>query len=380
MEAPSPRRSPARDVSRAAVDAYRAAIVTWYRAAARDLPWRRDPDPYRVWVSEVMLQQTRVETVIPYYAAFLARFPTVAALAGAREEDVLAAWSGLGYYRRAKLLHAGAKRVAERFGGRFPSAEADVRALPGVGRYTAGAVLSIALGRRAPILDGNVTRVLARVFGVAGDVTRAPTSARLWELAARVVEKGAPGEVNQAQMELGALVCLPANPRCDRCPCRRGCVARREGRVAELPARPARRRAVELRRAVLVVRRGEDVLLRRRREGEISPGLWDLPGAFTGTDADAGIDAARALVPFAVRVGASLGTLRHAVTHRRIRLDVFDAAPAGRAPRRPRGADGADLAWCPPARAGDLALSAPARRILALHPRGPHGDHARRPA
>jgi A/G-specific adenine glycosylase len=360
------------------VAAYRDALVPWYRENARDLPWRRDPDPWGVWVSEVMLQQTRVETVIPYWERFLAEFPDPAALAAASEDDVLRAWSGLGYYRRARMLQAGARAVLERHAGRFPRNEAEALAIPGVGRYTAGAIRSIALGIPAPILDGNVTRVLTRVFGIRGDVSKAAVARGLWELAAEVVADGDPGEVNQAQMELGALVCAPRTPACDVCPLAATCAARRDGTQAELPELRAKRPTVAVRRTVLLVRRDERVLLRRRRPGELLAGLWDLPGAFDGAPGDrsTGADEAAALLPFPVTVGESLGTLRHAVTYRRIRLDVHAAAPvdgtggpkadgAARAAADPPPApDGAELRWIAPGETEDVALSSPARRIL----------------
>jgi A/G-specific adenine glycosylase len=350
-----------------AVSAYRKALVPWYREHARDLPWRRDPGPYGVWVSEIMLQQTRVETVLPYWKRFVARFPDPARLAAASLDEVLEAWSGLGYYRRARHLHAAASTIVERHGGRFPEKDADVRALPGVGRYTAGAILSIALGRRAPILDGNVTRVLTRVFGIRGDVSRAPVSGLLWRVAEEVVAEGEPGEVNQAQMELGALVCKPATPDCPACPLRARCVARREGAVNELPELPKKRDPVELKRVALLVRRGPDVLLRKRREDELLPGMWDLPGAFTGEGGDrsSGVEEARALLPFEVRVGDVVGRWKHAITHRRIELEVREASEVLPVlAREGVAADGAELLWCPPAEGMEKALSSPARRVL----------------
>jgi A/G-specific adenine glycosylase len=314
-----------------------------------------------------MLQQTRVETVVPYFERFLGRFPDYRRLASASEEEVLEAWSGLGYYRRARALREGAAAVLERHGGEFPASEREALALPGVGPYTAGAVRSIALGIRAPILDGNVVRVLSRVFGIDGDVSRAPTRRHLWALAGRAVERGEPGEVNQAQMELGALVCRPARPACERCPIAELCVARHAGRVGELPRLAPKRAAVPLSRSVLLVRREGEVLLRRRRDGELSPGLWDLPGAFTGDDhlaATTAADAAR-LVPFRLLVDGALGAVRHAVTYRRITLHVHPARPArGARGSALAGPDGAELAWCEPATAFDRALSSPARRIL----------------
>jgi A/G-specific adenine glycosylase len=346
----------------------RRALVRWYRRNARDLPWRRDPTPYRVWVSEIMLQQTRVETVVPYFRRFLGRFPDYRSLADASEEEVLEAWSGLGYYRRARALREGVRAVLERHGGEFPAGEREALALPGIGRYTAGAVRSIALGIRAPVVDGNVARVLARVFGVEGDVSRAPARPALWELAREAVERGDPGEVNQAQMELGALVCRPAAPECGRCPLARLCVAAREGRTRELPRLPPKRAPVPVRRTVLLVRRGGDVLLRRRPPGELLPGMWDLPGAFAGDDGDrsSGAEEAAALLPFPVEIAAEpLGSVTHAVTYRRITLDVREAlARGGRRAAAAAGTDGAELRWCRPADALERALSSPARRIL----------------
>lgn len=355
-----------------AVTAYRRALVRWYRRSARDLPWRREPTPYRVWVSEIMLQQTRVDTVLAYYDRFLARFPTVEALAEASREDVLEAWSGLGYYRRAKALHDGAKILLERHDGVFPRSEAPALALPGIGRYTAGAIRSIAYGERAPILDGNVMRVLCRVFGVEGVPTRGDVSRRLWDLAAEVVRWGAPCEVNQAQMELGALVCVPREPSCAACPLAGQCVARAEGRVNELPAVAAKRETLAITRAVLLLRDGKRVLLRRRPAAELLPGLWDLPGAFAGDDHVPMTTAAEASrrLPFAVRDLETLGTVRHAVTYRRIRLDVHAGRVARRAARiRANGVeltdrDGAELKWVDAAGALERALSSPARKIL----------------
>ena len=369
----SPVESPPAALS---VAAYRTALVRWYGAAARDLPWRRDPTPYRVWVSEIMLQQTRVETVIPYFERFLRRFPTIRSLAAASEESVLEAWSGLGYSRRARALREGAREIVARFGGRFPEDERHVRALPGIGRYTAGAILSIALSRRAPIVDGNVARVLSRVFGVEGDPAKGQTSRRLWELATEAVSRGNPPDVNQAQMELGALVCLPARPRCGECPCSDFCTARREGRTEELPQRAAKRAGVVVKRAVLLVHRDGCVLLRRRRADELSSGLWDLPGAFTGADGDrsSDVEEARALLPFAVRVGGRLGTVRHGVTYRRVELAVYEAVPMRRGGGSVRtGPDGAELSWHEATEADGRALSSPARRALRLWTR------ARRP-
>ncbi len=363
------------------VDALRAALVDWYEANRRDLPWRRRATPYRVWVSEILLQQTRVETVGPYYETFLRRFPTIARLAAAPLDDVLEAWSGLGYYRRARQLHAGAKHVIARHAGRFPKDPESALRVPGVGRYTAGAILSIAHGVRAPILDGNVIRVLARAFGIEGDPARSATRGPLWKLAERFVEKGEPGTVNQALMELGALVCTPRVARCGTCPWGAACVARRDAAVERLPAPSAKRPAVDVTCAVVLVRDGGRVLLRRRGEDELLPGMWDLPGAFGGDAGDRGrsLEEVAAALPVEVEVGARLGTLRHAITHRRITLEVIEARRReGRARgANPNDGEGAGVAargtplgrgehrWCTVAEAAALALSAPARKILA---------------
>src|SRR5262245_19380438 len=205
------------------------AVVAWYRAARRDLPWRETRDPYAIWVSEIMLQQTRVATVIPYWQRWMARFPTLTALADAPLDDVLAHWSGLGYYSLARNLHRGAAEVARDRGGTLPSTAAGLRDVPGIGAYTAGAIASFAYGERAPLVDGNVARVLARFYGVAADVKSTVGARRIWQLAAGVMADlpadAAPGDLNQGLMELGATVCTARSPACDACPLAAGCIA-----------------------------------------------------------------------------------------------------------------------------------------------------------
>jgi len=219
----------------AQIEAVRGALLDHYARHARDLPWRRVTDPWAIWVSEVMLQQTRVETVVPYWTRFLARFPTPGAMAAADESEVLALWAGLGYYRRARLLHAGARAVAAQHGGEVPAEAKALRALPGVGAYTAGAIGSIAFGERVPLVDGNVERVLSRVHGVDGDPRTGPVRTRLWELAARYADHAEPGAVNQSLMELGATVCAPVRPRCLVCPARAHCHAATSGTPERWP-------------------------------------------------------------------------------------------------------------------------------------------------
>jgi A/G-specific adenine glycosylase len=344
-----------------------AAVVAHYARARRDLPWRRTRDPYAIWVSEIMLQQTRVATVIPYWERWLGRFPTVRALAEAPLDDVLAHWAGLGYYTRARNLHRGAREVVERWGGALPDSAGDLRAVPGIGAYTAGAIASIAYGERAPLVDGNVARVLARVFGVDDDVKSAAGGKRIWALAAALMDGLAggadPGDLNQGLMELGATVCAPRGPSCLACPLAAACVARRDGRQDALPVLPARRGLDELpvvERVALWIEADGAVLLARRRPEGLYGGLWELP---QGDD----LAAARRLVGARVTVGAAAFSHEQVLSHRRIRVEVRPARLAGKArlvgPRDP-GYDA--LSWHPVAGVlgGDVGASSLTRALL----------------
>ena len=221
--------------SRAWVTPFRAALLGWFRRNARDLPWRRTRDPYAIWISEIMLQQTQVATVIGYYHRFLEAFPNVNALADAPESEVLRLWEGLGYYRRARQLHAAAKDVAEKHGGRFPGDFDAIFALPGIGRYTAGAIASIAFDQSKPILEANTIRLWARLAGIQDDVAAKATQTRLWSLAERVLTESRSGEINQALMEVGGQVCKPQAPQCHECPVVLWCGAQRTGRPESIP-------------------------------------------------------------------------------------------------------------------------------------------------
>lgn len=293
----------------------RAALSAWYTHGHRDLPWRRTRDPWAIWVSEVMLQQTRAESVVPYWQKFLERFPTPAALAAAPLEDLLGLWAGLGYYARARHLHAAAVALVERHAGVVPEAPEAFAALPGVGRYTLGAVLSIAFDRPLPVLDGNVARVLSRLVALDADPRATATQKRLWDLATQLLSESAPGLHNQALMELGATVCLPRRPDCLLCPLVSVCEARRAGLEETLP-RPAAR-AAQSRHALvsaLVSVRTEDgpgVWLSQRAPDGLLGGLWELP-----TCEAAGPEALGAL---GLRVDASseYRTIEHAFTHRK---------------------------------------------------------------
>jgi A/G-specific adenine glycosylase len=258
----------------------RRALLGWYDRAARDLPWRRTRDPYAIWVSEAMLQQTTVDTVVPYYERFLSRYPDAASLALADEDALLAVWSGLGYYRRARLLKAGAGRIVVEHGGRVPSRLEEIRALPGVGRYTAGAIASIAFGVMTPVVDGNVVRVLSRLFAIPPNPRSSETAAReeIWRLADGLVPAPRPGDWNQALMELGATVCRPARPACGACPVARDCAALAEGDPTRYPSPKKRPDVVRASAALVVIERGGRILLVRRPGTEILGGLWELPG------------------------------------------------------------------------------------------------------
>jgi len=305
------------------------ALLRWYRAHRRDLPWRRTSDPWAIWVSEVMLQQTRVETVLRYWGSFLERFPTPASLAAADEQEVLSAWAGLGYYRRARNLRLAAGEVVQRYGGRVPASPESFSALPGVGDYTAGAVLSIAFDQTLPAVDGNVARVLARLHRLETEPGSAAHRGRLRELAGELVRGGQAGEWNQALMELGALVCVPAGPRCDRCPVQGCCEAHRAGVEATLP-RPKRRARVRAERLVAgaLIDSAGRLLLARRPEGGLLAGMWELPGAVRTPSVPAEHALRRALstrigVEIAAAAVEPLGRVRHLFTHRRWDVRVF---------------------------------------------------------
>lgn len=338
----------------------RAALVAWYCRGHRDLPWRRTRDPYAIWVSEVMLQQTRATTVAPYYGRFLAAFPTVFALAEAPGERVLTLWSGLGYYRRAQLLQEGARQIVGERAGVLPRTAQELMHVRGIGRYTAGAIASIAMGEAEAAVDGNVTRVLARLWGIAGEVTRGRANARVWSIAEALVRGEHPGALNQALMELGALVCTPKAPRCSACPVRASCIALRDGRIARLPAPRKKATTTAWRRVALVAHGTRGVLVARRSPGAPFAGLWEPPCA----DGQ-GETRARSL---ARRLGvtglACMGEVRHPLSHRRVTVEVWAGRLGRRHPTPPPGYDAIEVVA-----EGDLVrrpFGALGRRVLAV--------------
>jgi A/G-specific adenine glycosylase len=348
------------------VRALRRLLLDWYRRNRRDLPWRRTRDPYAIWISEAMLQQTRVETVIPYYERFLERFPDVSALAGADLDDVLGLWAGLGYYSRARNLHRAAQSVVADHGGALPSDPAALRALPGVGRYTAGAVASIAFDRPEPIVDGNIVRVLTRLFGIEDEVEAKPVVERLWDLAARFAAGPRPGALNQALMELGATVCTRRTPRCADCPLARRCLARRRGDAEALPVRRKKPepRAVEA-VAGWVVRRGRALAVQRPARGLLG-GLWELPGGELRAGETAPEAMARTLrerLGLDIDGATALGCVEHGFTHLALQLHVLRCEiPRGRVRLR----DFAAFRWLTPRAFGALPQGAATRKALSL--------------
>jgi A/G-specific adenine glycosylase len=298
----------------------RARLLLWFEREKRALPWRSTRDPYAIWISEAMLQQTRVETVIPYYHRFLARFPTVAALAAAPVEEVLSSWSGLGYYRRARALHAAAQAIVEHHGGEFPRSHAEILELPGIGPYTAGAVASIAFDEKAALVDGNVARVFARWFALDEPQESTAFRAATWEIARRfVAEVDRPGAWNQALMELGARICTARSPDCAACPIRGDCLAWKTQRTADLPRPKVRRATIEVDLLTLVVRDNGRVVVRERQAGERMAGLFELPTIETS---GAEHVARRSFGALELLEIDTLGSVPHAITHHRIRARV----------------------------------------------------------
>ena len=351
-------------------------LLKWFRTHARSLPWRPSPGLYETWVSEIMLQQTQVATVIPYYTKFLRRFPDVHRLAAAEERTVLRSWEGLGYYRRARQLHAAARRIVADYAGEMPTDFVTWRRLPGIGRYTAGAILSIALAQRHPILEANTIRLYARLLGLGTDPTTRASQEELWELAERLVPTRLPGDFNQALMELGSMVCTPREPRCTECPAAEFCVARAQGWQDRIPIPKRKPVYTTVREAAVVVRsaRGE-LLLRRCAADERWAGMWDFPRFAWESSGPITTAALRqhvhALTGVTLDDSAPLATFKYGVTRFRITLDCFHAGCL----RRIRSRE--DLRWVRPTDLDTFPLSVTGRkisRLLAALPETPGDD------
>jgi A/G-specific adenine glycosylase len=361
----------------------RRPLLAWYERRARDLPWRQEPrDVYAQWLAELMLQQTRVETALPYYRRFRERFPTVGSLARARLQEVLRMWAGMGYYRRARYLHSGARQVMHEHGGRFPQTFEGLCSLPGVGRSTAGSIASIAFDMRVPVLDGNMVRVLTRLFAVQEDISLASTRRRLWELAESLLPRNRCGDFNQAMMELGATICAARSPRCGECPLRSHCRGLAEGLQEHLPRKRGAARASRLWIASFVVPAGDQVLLGQRPPVGLWAGLWAPPEAVREAGSKGSVRPERVL-PEAVsailgRV-CRLGSVEHQLSHRRVQFQVFLCYLQSNIRHRlSASANGSSHRWVHKRRLEGVPLSRGHRKVLDLWLCEPRASRASR--
>ena len=342
------------------------ALLPWFDTHRRTLPWRSDRDPYRIWVSEVMLQQTTVAAVVPYFDRFVAAFPTVTALANADEQSVLRLWSGLGYYRRARHLHQAAKQLTATHGNNPPDDPDTWAGLPGVGRYILGAVLSQAFDRPLPIVEANTLRVLTRLGGYRDDPRSTAGQKWLWRTAEAILPTERPGDFNQAMMELGALVCTPVAPKCGTCPVAAHCEANRLGLQATIPRPPRPKAITAVREVAVVIRDGPAVLLcRRPSDATRWADMWEFPHAETLPDEPDGVAAARvalALTGVSVSIGTEVRTVRHGVTRWAITMVCLDATRTGGEFRPGAYTDGR---WVTPAELDTFPVSSPQKKLFA---------------
>ncbi|NDJ62929.1 MAG: A/G-specific adenine glycosylase [Chloroflexi bacterium] len=341
-------------------------LLAWYDRSAADLPWRGTRDPYRVWLSEIMLQQTQVETVKPYYADFLTAYPTVGALAAAPLDDVLKRWEGLGYYSRARNLHRAAQQVAQALDGEFPSEIDDLLKLPGIGRYTAGALASIAFDRRAPVLDGNVIRVLARLLDLPDDVTQAATQTALWDHAERLLPDERAGDYNQALMDLGRMICKPRKPLCSDCPLQARCQAYANGTQAERPVKKAKAPTphYDVAAGMIWDDAGRLLIAQRPLDGLLG-GLWEFPGGKQEPNEaleDCLRRELREELAIEVEVGELFARVRHAFTHFKITLHAFTCRHISGEPHR---IGVRDWAWVTPDQLEQYSFGKADRQVIA---------------
>ena len=343
---------------------FRKKILRWFDNNSRDLPWRKTRDPYHVWISEIMLQQTQVSTVIPYFEKFTLKFPQVTDLAKADEEEVLRLWEGLGYYRRARQMHGAAKKIAEVHGGNFPETFDEVLALPGIGRYTAGAILSISKDQRLPVVEANTLRLYSRLIALRDPPTKAPAQRVLWEFAERVLPRSGSGKFNQAAMELGSLVCTPRDPDCTGCPLNSSCATFELGLQKEIPGKVKKIQYEDRNEVAIVVHDGPRVLVRQCQPGERWAGLWDFPRCEVASNTDSQKAARQHLRDsFSQRVRSlkDIATIRHGVTKYRISLTVLECQISGTATCVDDSAQ-----WLEARQIGELPLSTTGRKIANL--------------
>jgi A/G-specific adenine glycosylase len=347
---------------------FRRRLLAWYGRHARDLPWRRSTDPYRVWLSEVMLQQTTVAMAAPHFERFTQALPTVERLAAADESQVLRLWEGLGYYRRARALHAAARLIVTEHGGEVPRNVATLMRLPGIGRYTAGAIASQAFDVPAPILEANTVRLFSRLVGYRDDPTKGAGQRVLWQTAEELLPRKGAARFNQALMELGSLVCTPAAPRCDSCPVTAHCAAFRLGLQREIPLAAIKPKPTAVREAAVVVRKNGAVLLRQCGAGERWAGLWDFPRFRVESEGpmfvhDELVSGVREQTGVTVKPGGLLRTLKHGVTRYRITLECYEAQFAG---GRVASTKDRPVRWTPVAALAELPLSVTGRQLAQL--------------
>ncbi len=332
-------------------------LLVWYRKNRRDLPWRRTRDPYAIFVSEIMLQQTQVKTVLPYYTRWMMRYPTIAALAKASEAEALKSWEGLGYYRRARFLHAAAKLIMAKFNGQFPKTLEAIGDLPGVGPYTMGAVGSIAFNLPVPILDGNVARVLSRWFGIKEVVSKTKTKKKLLAIAEQLISKRTAGDFNQSLMELGATLCTPQNPQCTVCPIQDGCWAFAHDKQEMLPKVAARQKMIKQFEYAGFIHRNGQILLYQRKLGERMENLWQFP-SITLSRPSRNWDYSWKQTFGQFQKSEKLSRTCYSVTHHRIHLDFFKIhkfLSNGKLPKQTE--------WVDPLRAHQLPFTAAHRKL-----------------
>jgi A/G-specific adenine glycosylase len=344
----------------------RKSLLHWFREEARDLPWRRTRDPYHVWLSEILLQQTRVDQGLPYYERFLAALPTLPDLAAASEDDVLKLWEGLGYYTRARNLHKAAGQVMDQYGGQLPDRAELLQLLPGVGRYTAGAIGSIAFDERVPVVDGNVKRVLSRLFNIAQPIDETATDKKLWAIADSLVPASDPGDFNQSMMELGARICTPKKPDCDSCPILGECAAHKRGLQEKRPVRKPRKAVPHKEIVVAVIERQGQYLIGKRGPDGMLAGLWEFPGG----KLEAGESHQEALqrecteeLGVDVKVGGMISTVNHAYTHLKVTLNVYRCTILS---GKPASKVHTSLKWVSPKEFDDFAFPKANHKFLDL--------------
>jgi A/G-specific adenine glycosylase len=346
----------------------RRRLLAWYARHARNLPWRETRDPYHVWISEIMLQQTQVTTVESYFVRFVTTFPTLHDLAKANEEEVLRLWEGLGYYRRARQMHAAARTIVQDYNGRFPEDAATLSQLPGIGRYTAGAISSIAMGQREPILETNTIRLLSRLVGYREDPTKAAGQRLLWKTAAEILPRSGVADFNQALMELGSLICTPTAPGCNRCPVARLCWAQQAGQQHQIPPVKKKGPITQLHETAVVVNKNGTILMRRCAEGQRWARLWDFPRVEVHSSHQSAARrelAAKVHQQTGIHIapGNLLKTIHHAVTRYRITLDCYQAAYVT---GRVRGGQERPVRWIRQRDLEQLPLSATGRILVRM--------------